>query len=192
MQKSELPIYFLLWTLALSVPCFAEPLIKYHTNGKVSVEGHLDADGLPHKIIRKYDEQGNLLSEQNFHHGVLEGVSKLYYPSGQLMTDWAYKHGKRHGVSLGYFRNGKLKDEGVYKDDKLDGKVKIYYKDGILKTEMNFKKDRQEGQTKTYRRDGKLEFIYTHSQGRLLNRKKFDSQGKLVLEQDYPVVQVQP
>lgn len=192
MQKIGLPLYFLVWSLALSLPGFAEPLVKHHPNGKVSVEGRLDENGLPHQIIRKYDEAGNLLSERNFHHGVLEGVSKLYYPSGELMTHWTYKNGKRDGVSLGYFRNGKLKDKGFYKDDKLDGEVKMYYEDGTLKTEMNFKDDRQEGQTKTYSRDGKLEFIYTHRKGRLINRKKFDPEGKIILDQDYPVVQVQP
>jgi hypothetical protein len=139
MQKIGWPLYFLVGTLALSVPAFAEPLVKYHSNGKLSVKGHLDENGLPHEIIRKYDEEGNLLSERNFHHGVLEGVSKLYYPSGELMTHWTYKHGKRHGISHGYFRNGKLKDEGFYQDDTLDGKVKMYYEDGILKTEMNFR-----------------------------------------------------
>jgi len=192
MQKLRWPLTFLLWTLAFSVSGFAEPLVKHHPNGQVSVEGTLDENGLPHKIIRKYDEEGNLLSEQNYQHGVLEGVSRLYYPSGKLMTQWTYKKGKRNGIGRGYYGNGNLKDEGFYKDDKLDGTVKMYYEDGTLKTEMNFKDDRQEGQTKTYSRDGTLEFVYTHRKGRLLNRKKFDSKGKLVLEQDYPVIKVQP
>ncbi|GJL79124.1 MAG: hypothetical protein NPINA01_21130 [Nitrospinaceae bacterium] len=192
MQKNGFAATLFVWALLFSSSGFTEPLVKYHPNGKASVEGQLDENGLPHNTIRKFDEKGNIVSERNFHHGVLEGVSKMYYSSGELMTHWVYKKGKRHGVGIGYFRNGKIKDEGFYKDDKLDGLVKMYYEDGTPKTEMNFKEDRQEGTTRTYTKEGKLEFIYTHRKGRLINRKKFDADGKLILEQDYPVLQVHP
>jgi len=108
------------------------------------------------------------------------------------MTEWNYKNGKRDGISLGYYQNGKLKDQGVYREDQLHGTVQMYAGDGALKAEMNFKNDRQDGATKTFAEDGTLEFIYTYRKGQLINRKEFDSLGKLVREQDYPVRQVLP
>ncbi|MFQ5450271.1 MAG: hypothetical protein ACE5E9_06550 [Nitrospinaceae bacterium] len=179
------------WLVWLT-PVFADPVIQRHPNGKVSLEGNVDENGLPHKIIRKYNKNGQLISEKNYNHGQLEGMSKLYYPNGQLMTVWSYRDGQREGPSRGYYQNGKLKDKGFYKEDKLDGPVQLYYRNGRVKAEMNFKKGRQEGASKTYTQEGNLEFIYTYRKGRLINRKTFDSQGKLVLDQDYPTQQVLP
>ncbi len=190
-QTKKFVLGFILF-LYLSGLCFAEPLIQYHPSGEISVKGKLDADGLPHGSIQKFGEAGNLLSERTYRHGALHGLSKLYYPTGELMTEWNYKNGKRDGISLGYFRNGKLKDKGFYKQDKLDGTVQKYSSDGKLKVEMNFKNDRQEGDTKTFAEDGSLEFVYTYRKGRLLSRKEFDPQGKLIRDQDYPVLQVLP
>jgi len=178
--------------LVLTLSGYAEPLLETHPNGKVRLKGNLDEYNLPHGGISQYDDKGNLVSEKNYAHGVLEGVSRLYYPTGELMTEWAYKNGRRNGVSRGFFRNGQLKDKGYYKDDKLDGKVTMFYADGRLRTEMNFKDDRQEGATKTYSRDGKLEYIYTHRRGQLINRKRFDADGKLIHDQDYPIIPVHP
>ncbi len=170
----------------------AAPLLKHHPNGKVSLEGHIDADGLPHKRVRKYDAKGNLVWEKNYHHGVLHGVSRMYYPSGQLMTEWTYKNGKREGVGVGYYGNGNRKDEGFYKNDKLDGTVRKYYRDGTLKTEMNFADDRQEGETRTFSQSGALEYVYRYRKGILLNRKRYDAQGKLIGDQDFSLPAVPP
>ncbi len=182
------------FALCLATPDLlaAAPLLEHHANGNVSLKGTVDEEGLPHKRVQKFDPQGRLLWEKHYHHGVLHGVSRMHYPSGQLMTEWTYKNGKREGAGVGYFANGNVKDEGFYKNNKLHGRVRKYYPDGVLKTEMNFEKDRQQGETRTYTRSGSLEYVYTYRSGILQNRKRYDAQGKLILEQDFSLPPVPP
>ena len=76
------------------------------------------------ETIKEFYLDGNLKAERRYHHGSLEGVSRLYYDSGEIMTELIYNEGKREGMSIGYYKSGKLKDKGFYKDDKLEGEVR--------------------------------------------------------------------
>lgn len=192
LQKFSVLFFTLAMTSAAGSPACGQTIIEYHPNGKIHWQKNLDEDGLPHKINREYNDRGILIAERTYDRGVLDGISKLYYPSGELRTELLFKGGKRHGISLGYYKSGTLKDRGRYLEDQLDGIVRKYNSDGSLKAEMNFKNDRQEGATETYHPGGAVQHIYTYRKGRLLRRRTFDADGRLIQEQDYPQTQVQP
>lgn len=166
---------------------------------------------IPDGIVKEYYESGKLKSEWNYKNGKLEGICKTYYESGELMFKYNYKEGKQDGITRSYYRNGRLKYEYKYRDGKLEGTIKKYYRNGKLAFEWNYKDGKREGITKSYYRSGSqraewnygdnrldgitriyyenggIQYIDTYKNGQKVNRKAYDSKGKLEFDQDYPV-----
>jgi len=55
--------------------------------------------------------------------------------------------------------------------------------------EANFKNGELDGVCKTYYPNGKIRYIDTYQNGKKINRKVYDEEGKLQSEQDYPSAQ---
>jgi len=54
----------------------------------VHYEVQVDGEGYRHGWTRKYAEDGTLVSETMYDHGVKEGIARYYYKTGELMTVW--------------------------------------------------------------------------------------------------------
>ncbi|MFH1824840.1 MAG: CsgG/HfaB family protein [Candidatus Firestonebacteria bacterium] len=107
---------------------------------------------IPDGIVKFYDEDGKLDSEQNYKDGKRNGLLKVYYENGKLYLEQNYKDDKRNGVYKYYDEKGGLDKEGSYKDDKRDGLLKEYY-GGIIKRlerEENYKDGKLNGICKYY------------------------------------------
>ena len=85
-----------------------------------------------------YDES-QLLFEEYFKNGKLDGVFKEYHENGELATEGAYKDGKEDGIFKQYWENGQLSSEKVYKEGILDGVSKSYLRDGQVQYEQVWK-----------------------------------------------------
>ena len=72
---------------------------------------------------QKYSEQGQLLDEEHFKHGKLDGVCRYYAKTnGKLRLQIIYQNGKRNGLMQEYFGDsGELFTETFYKNDKKHG-----------------------------------------------------------------------
>ena len=103
-----------------------------------------------------------LLTERGLKQRQLDGIVKKYYKNGKLAYEWSYKDGTQEGVATSYFKSGSLSTEWNYKGGRLDGITRIYYKSGGIK------------------------YIDTYRDGHKINRKAYDSKGKLEFDQDYP------
>ena len=118
---------------------------------------------LAYAEVRKvYYESGRLQAEENYKGDKLEGITKTYYEGGQLQGEGNFKDGKQEGITKAYYENGQLQGEGNFKDGKPEGITKVYYESGHLQGEANFKN------------------------GVIISEKKYDSDGNLEPEQDYP------
>ena len=170
----------------------AAEVLEHRPDGSLLAKRQMDEAGRPHGLSLEYHPDGTLRAEKRYDHGLLDGVSRLYYPSGALQTEWRYKAGRREGKGVGYYENGVLKDEGFYKADKLEGVSRLYASDGSLKAELNFKNDLLEGKSTTYFPGGGVQYIYTYRKGRIVRSQTFGPGGALIMEQDYPLTQVQP
>ena len=65
------------------------------------------------------------------------------------------------------------------------GTVDLYNLDGSLKARWNLKEGRPDGPVVTYYKDGEIRYIDIYEQGKRLNRKKYDAEGRLLFNQDY-------
>ena len=113
-------------------------------------------------------------------------VRKVYYESGQLQAEENYKDDKLEGITKAYYESGQLQGEGNFKDGKQEGMVKTYYENGQLQAEANFKDGKPGGITKVYYESGQLQGEANFKNGVIISEKKYDSDGNLELEQDYP------
>ena len=113
-------------------------------------------------------------------------VRKVYYESGRLQAEENYKGDKLEGITKTYYESGQLQGEGNFKDGKQEGTTKTYYESGQLEGEGNFKDGKPEGIIKTYYESGQLEGEANFKNGVIISEKKYNEDGKLKFDQDYP------
>ncbi len=117
---------------------------------------------IPDGTVKGYDESGRLEYECNYKDNKLEGVIRVYYESGKLMNEWNYKNNKLNGLTKWYSENGTLVRQ-------------FSYKDGI-----------REGMTKKFYENGGIWSIKTYKNGKLINRKEYDTEGNLMTDLEFP------
>lgn len=113
----------------------------YTVKGILQSEGLMD--GKKRMGLWKYYQQDgkNLLSEENYKEGVLEGKSVTYYKSGKVAEMVFYKNDKLDGNTKRYAENGILLDDLNYKEGKLNGLAKYYDIKGKLIYTGNYEND---------------------------------------------------
>jgi len=66
-----------------------------------------------------------------------------------------------------------------------NGEAETYHLNGTLKTRWTFKNGQPDGPIVTYYENGDINFIDVFKEGRKIRRTKYDTEGKLVFEQNY-------
>ena len=181
-------------------------MFVFYSDGKEVAKQTLDEDEnivrtigkIPDGTVKEYYKSGKLKAEWNYKIGKLDGMCKVYFENGNLMSKNSYKDDKRDGITKSYYRglrlkyryeyykNGQLAYEWKYKDGKREGMTKAYFQNGSLKTRWNHKGDQLDGVIRTYHKSGGIKYIDTYRDGHKINRKAYDSKGKLEFDQDYP------
>ncbi len=138
--------------------------IFYHANGVIESRGHL-VDFLPHGIYRKYNEKGQLISEEGFRFGILQGESRFYYDDGQLKMVENFSEGNTNGSYRYYYENGQLWTELETKDGKAWTVKSNYDRNGKAKDKGTLKDGN--GTVKRYDEKGKLIAIEHYKNGEL-------------------------
>ena len=72
---------------------------------------------------RYYFANSNVLSEESYTKGKLNGTVLNYYPQGGIAEKTDYKNGVKHGVSQKYSSKGLIMVEVYFKEGKLTGEV---------------------------------------------------------------------
>jgi antitoxin component YwqK of YwqJK toxin-antitoxin module len=111
---------------------------NYYNNlrlvGKESFTG-----GKKNGLSLSFFENGIPDSESNWVNGVLDGVSRSFYPSGKKKTEMMYREGKRQGLSLVYYESGQTEISGQYYNDLADGNWKFTNGNGVTIYELKYK-----------------------------------------------------
>jgi antitoxin component YwqK of YwqJK toxin-antitoxin module len=92
-----------------------------------------------------YQNEGKIISEENYSNGVLNGISKTYYKSGKITEILNYKNGKLNGSIKRFADNGVLLDDINYVNGKLNGLAKYYNLKGKLIYTGNYENDEKVG-----------------------------------------------
>jgi antitoxin component YwqK of YwqJK toxin-antitoxin module len=91
----------------------------------------------------------------------------------------------RHGTYTKWYENGEKKFEANYRYGLAHGKATLWNENGIKREESTYVDGKRHGISKIYDEHGNLEFKDTYQAGKKINRKAFDSAGKLIFDQNY-------
>jgi len=106
-------------------------------------------------------------------------VVEEYWPDGQVKWERNYQDGKLEGISKEYSEDGTVLAEENYENGKKNGISKVYYKDGSLRSETNYRDGIKDGLETTYLRWDKKKTVTVFEQGKPLNTKRYDEEGRL-------------
>jgi antitoxin component YwqK of YwqJK toxin-antitoxin module len=97
---------------------------------------------------------GNLVSEETYKAGLVNGVSKVYNPEGGLTEIQYYKDGVKDGKWEQYYLDGKLKIRGTYRGGDKVGAFTSFYNSGQTMTAGQYNQGHQDGTWVHYNEKG--------------------------------------
>lgn len=66
-------------------------------------------------LVMRISRFGQLLAENSYVDGILQGISREWYKSGQLHYEYYYESGALDGLCKEWYESGQLKIECLYK-----------------------------------------------------------------------------
>ncbi|NOZ47863.1 MAG: hypothetical protein GXO79_13955 [Chlorobi bacterium] len=97
--------------------------------------------GVRQGLIRKYFENGNVFEETFIYNSIRDSTWKQYYSDGSLKMQCNHIKGVRTGDFVAYYPSGKLEVKGQYENDMKQGKWQFFKEDGSVEKEFHFKDD---------------------------------------------------
>ena len=85
------------------------------------------------------EENGNMMSEENFKNGKPEGLQLRWHANGQKKSEVNYKDGKEDGLAVAWYENGKKQGEANFKNGKQDGLAVMWHPNGQKMNEGTYK-----------------------------------------------------
>jgi len=117
-----------------------------------------------------WNEDGKQIAIIPYAHGILEGISRYYYPSGALSEEIPYQKGEIEGNVLSYDENGTILETTEYVHGQKNGPAKSFWAASTVQSEELWQDDLlQEG--RYYQKDGTLiaEVINSHGKRALFS-----------------------
>lgn len=90
------------------------------------------------KVVKRYDEKGQLKSDATIVNGTYNGPSNNYYTSGKVHSTINYVNGQKEGISTWFFESGIPYRETPFKNGKMEGIQRKYYDNGKLMAEIPY------------------------------------------------------
>lgn len=126
----------------------------YHKNGHILSKGHY-REGIDPKTGEKdrlkdgewffYNEEGVLMTQENYKVGLKHGVSKEFFDSGKLLQEENYVEGKLEGKAVEYYESTRVRSEKNYKEGTFHGAFKVFASDGQLMIQGNYANGKKDG-----------------------------------------------
>lgn len=134
-----------------------------------------------------FDPKKNIVSEGKTVNRLNEGIWKYYHKeSKQLMTEETYVKGQLNGVRKVYFIEGEIAEEATYVNGKKEGPYKVYVKGGVVIEEANFKNNKYEGPAIFREPNGAVASKGNFKNGEKKGKWQFFVGGKLKKEETFP------
>ena len=109
---------------------------------------------------------------QEIKNGLLDGISKKWYPNNQLMEYRQYKMGIKNGHQVAYWENGKKRFEFIAKNDAYEGELREWTITGNLSHLAHYVNGQEEGSQKMWYENGKIRANYV-----IINGKRYGLLG---------------
>ncbi len=160
---------------------------EFYENGQVKTEAHYKENKLNGPLLR-YDENGALLSREEYVSGVLQGPAEYFTPlkNDVLHTRCSYKNSFLEGERTVTQKNGGVRQQEQYKHGRLNGKRTAFYTNGLKESEENFTDGKLNGERLLYFPSGALWYRENYNNGRLDGERfGYFASGKIRLEEFY-------
>lgn len=152
MTRSILPLLFI---LLFATACDGLEKIEETDDFGTRTEYKADPEtGLKEGPLRQYNKDGQLIAEENYVGGELNGERKLYFPDGKLAVQENYDMGTFAGEYKNYSEDGKLSHKGNYINGAMNEEWIAYYPDGKIKEIVNFENNEENGPFREWYPDG--------------------------------------
>ena len=149
--------------------------VSYFKNGRKMAAGNY-LDEKKDSCWQFFSESdGNLVSEETYKSGLIEGQSKVYFPEGGLSELFNYKNGIKDGPWEQYYPDGKPRLRGIYEAGDKQGPFKTFYNSGQLMMVGQYALGHQNGTWTYYSENGTVSKKEFYENGILL---KVDLPGK--------------
>jgi antitoxin component YwqK of YwqJK toxin-antitoxin module len=104
--------------------------VSYFPNGKKMAAGNY-LDEKKDSTWQFFSESnGTIVSMEPYRAGLIDGISKVFFPEGGLSEINGYKNSIKDGPWEQYYLDGKLKLRGTYKAGEKEGVFKTFYNSG--------------------------------------------------------------
>ena len=159
----------------------------YYPNDQLEQIGSYNKDGKPDGAWTWYYATGDLLRQESYFNGMIDGYSIEYDEFGVVIAEGEYLEDEREGkwnfnygdhksegeYSLGmrqgkwksYYSDGKVNFEGEFIEDNPNGRHTWYWPNGNKKTEGNFIMGLKDGEWAKYNYDGTPFITITYENG---------------------------
>jgi antitoxin component YwqK of YwqJK toxin-antitoxin module len=114
------------------------------------------------------ESNGTLVSEETYKSGIIQGISRVFYPEGGLSEFQEYKNGILEGRWEQYYLDGKLKLQGTFKAGEKEGLFKTFFMSGQLMMTGQYNQGHQDGT-----------WVFYNDKG-IVTEKEFYKNGKLI------------
>jgi antitoxin component YwqK of YwqJK toxin-antitoxin module len=188
-SKFLLSLFILVFTL-LTSNVFSIALLKdsavstdgfvkfYHSNGKVSSEGLLQA-GKPNGYWKTFYPNGTIKSEGNRLNFELDSVWKFYTEKGTLISEFNYSKGKKNGYKRTFDTDSnRLLVEEHFVNDLKQG-FSFYYKNNFKFKQVPFIDGKESGLGKEFNKDGIIITLTTYKNGFVSREEKINRTDRL-------------
>lgn len=112
--------------------------VQYFSNGNKKKETSYDDTGRIDGEERRYSENGQLIFQGTFVHGLKTSLFQEWYPNGQVKRIANYLNDKLNGKEETFYENGQEKSKISYILDRIDGSLKTWFEEGSLHEEKQF------------------------------------------------------
>lgn len=118
------------------------------------------------------EEDGLLVSEENYREGKRNGIAYTYYPGGKVSEMVTWVEGVRTGPWEQYYSDGKTRLKGAYTKDEKNGPFYTFYPSGSAMMAGAYASGRMDGLWIYYDEKGKIQKRESYSKGALLKREE--------------------
>jgi antitoxin component YwqK of YwqJK toxin-antitoxin module len=139
--------------------------IQFDKKGKVTGIEHYTKNKLDGLALTYSPYSSQVLKEQRFRDGMLDGLYRSYYDNGKIQEEAFYLHNQKNGPSKWFSREGRLIAIYNYRDGQFEGYQRNFYENDTTSSLVNYVNNKMEGVYKEYYRNGKLKISGNYISG---------------------------
>ena len=148
-QLGRFQIKGLAFLLVSLVGCTSQPTgipqYAFYPGTKDTLSVSSFYNGLEHGSFRRYHENGILMEQRYYVHGVKTGPLKRYWSNGKIQSHYFFVNGEYQGTCREWNPEGKLVREMNYVRGYESGSQKHWYDDGSIRSNYIIRNGRRYG-----------------------------------------------